>query len=81
MRWLSIMRMRFVSLFRRAAAGAQLDEELQFHLQRQIAENVAAGMNPDEARYAALRMFGNPASHSSLWQPGAARCSITWWAT
>jgi hypothetical protein len=38
-------------------------------------------MNPDEARYAALRMFGNPASHSSLWQPGAARCSITWWAT
>ena len=32
-----------------------------FHLERQIAENIAAGMAPDEARYAALRTFGNPA--------------------
>src|SRR6202041_1879139 len=33
---------------------------LQFHLEQQIAENVAAGMSKDEARYAAMRAFGNP---------------------
>ncbi|HEY6307474.1 MAG TPA: ABC transporter permease, partial [Candidatus Angelobacter sp.] len=34
--------------------------ELQFHLEQQVAENVAHGMNPEEARNAALRLFGNP---------------------
>jgi putative ABC transport system permease protein len=68
-------------LFRRGRAGAQLDEELQFHLHRQIAENIAAGMSADEARYAALRMFGNPgllreqtrATWSWNWLESAAR--------
>jgi putative ABC transport system permease protein len=45
----------------RGEAGTQLDRELQFHLDRQIAENLAAGMAPTEARSAALRAFGNPA--------------------
>jgi predicted permease len=35
-----------------------LDEELRFHLERQIEQNLAAGMPPDEARYAAMRAFG-----------------------
>jgi putative ABC transport system permease protein len=48
-------------LFRRGNAGARLDAELQDHLERQIAENVAAGMSTEEARFAALRVFGNPA--------------------
>jgi putative ABC transport system permease protein len=47
-------------LFGRGAAGQGLDDEIRFHLERQIAENVAAGMSADEARYAALRNFGNP---------------------
>lgn len=42
----------------KAATGQELDEELQFHIDHQIAENVAAGMSPDEARFAALREFG-----------------------
>ena len=33
---------------------------MQFHLEQQIAENIAAGMNKDEARHAAMRAFGNP---------------------
>lgn len=61
MRWLAQMRMRIQMLFMRGRAAVQLDEELRDHLERQIAENLAAGMNADEARYAALRMFGNPA--------------------
>ena len=47
--------------FRRGSAAVELDDELQFHLDRQIAENIAAGMTPEEARAAALRAFGNPA--------------------
>jgi putative ABC transport system permease protein len=35
-----------------------LDEELRFHLEQQIAQNIAAGMSPEAARYAALRAFG-----------------------
>jgi hypothetical protein len=37
-----------------------LDDEIQFHLEQQIAENIATGMCTDEARYAAMRSFGNP---------------------
>jgi len=35
-----------------------LFEELQFHLEKEIEKNIAAGMNPEEARNAALRSFG-----------------------
>jgi hypothetical protein len=48
------------TLFGRKAAGEQLDAELRFHLEEQIAENRRAGMSETEARQAALRLFGNP---------------------
>src|SRR5689334_13381696 len=35
-----------------------LSEELQFHLQKEIQKNIASGMTPESARYAALRSFG-----------------------
>jgi putative ABC transport system permease protein len=60
MRWLDRFWMKIWMLLHRGEAGRRLDEELQFHLDRQIAENVAVGMDPDEARCAALRSFGNP---------------------
>jgi predicted permease len=60
MRWLNKIVMRCRMLFLRSQAGDQLHDELQFHLDQQIAENIAAGMGPDEARLAALRLFGNP---------------------
>ncbi len=60
MRALDKLLMRARMLFRRGQAAAHLDHELQFHLDQQIAENLAAGMNPEEARRAALRSFGNP---------------------
>ncbi len=61
MRWLAQLRMRIVMLFWRPKAAARLDDELSFHIDRQIAENLAAGMSAEEARHAALRTFGNPA--------------------
>ena len=61
MRWLEQLRMRMGMLFGRDKAAAQLDAELCDHLERQVDENIAAGMSAEEARTAALRAFGNPA--------------------
>jgi predicted permease len=61
MRWLDQLRMTIKMLIGRAGAGSSLDEELRFHLDQQIFENIANGMSPAEARSAALRAFGNPA--------------------
>ena len=61
MRWLAQLQMRIQMLLGRNRAATRLDDELTFHLDRQVAENIAAGMTPDEARYSALRTFGNPA--------------------
>ena len=55
MRLVSIVRLRLRSLFSRAAVEQELDEELQYHLEREIEENLAAGMGRQEARSAALR--------------------------
>jgi predicted permease len=60
MRWTDKLRMRLHTLFGRRAADVELDRELRFHLEQQIEENRAAGMNETEARQAALRLFGNP---------------------
>jgi predicted permease len=51
---------RLQTLFRRNRNARQLDDEIQFHLEQQIAENLASGLNPQDARHAALRTFGNP---------------------
>src|SRR5246127_1707706 len=60
MRLLDRLRMLSHTLFSRQAADAELDSELGFHLEQQIAENRAAGMSETEARQAAVRLFGNP---------------------
>ena len=51
----------FFSLFHKPSLDAELSDELRFHLDRQIAENIASGMSPTEARRAALRDFGGVA--------------------
>ncbi|MGB6743156.1 MAG: ABC transporter permease, partial [Terracidiphilus sp.] len=61
MRWLTQLTMKIRMLFQRRKAAACLDDELRFHLDRQIEENLADGMSASEARCAALRTFGNPA--------------------
>jgi predicted permease len=60
MRWLNQLIMKLQTLFARGAAGRQLDDEIRYHLERQIAENLAAGMSRNEARCSALQAFGNP---------------------
>jgi len=40
-------------------SGKRLQDEIQAHIDFEIQENVEAGMTPEEARYAAMRKFGN----------------------
>jgi hypothetical protein len=56
--WFYTLPLRLRSLFRRPQAEQDLDEEMQYHLDMQIKENIQRGMIPSEARYAALRKFG-----------------------
>jgi putative ABC transport system permease protein len=49
---------RLRGLFRHNRLEHELDDEIGFHLEMQIEDNLKAGMRPAEARYAALRSFG-----------------------
>src|SRR5262245_11233467 len=57
-RWFYTAPLRLRSLFRRRQVEQELDEELRYHLDRQIEELIAKGMTPIEARYAAMRALG-----------------------
>ena len=50
MRVITVLRLRLRSLLRRDRVDQELDEELRYHLERDIEESVLAGMDPDEAR-------------------------------
>ena len=57
-RWLAQLRVALRSILSRTRVEDELDEEMQFHLERQIDEGLRAGLAPEEARYAALRAMG-----------------------
>ncbi len=58
MRLLSELRERLRALFDRGREDSELDEELAFHLEMQIEENVRRGMTPEEARRQAQLKLG-----------------------
>src|SRR6266540_313360 len=55
---LNKFRLRLRALFFKSRLEEELDEEVRFHLEREIEENIARGIGPEEARMAALRSFG-----------------------
>jgi len=57
---MSILR-RITNLFSRHSMQREIDAELASHLEMRIEDNLAAGMNPKQARRKALVGFGNPA--------------------
>jgi hypothetical protein len=57
-RWPAKVVHRLRSLLFRNRLDQELAEELHFHLEQQIAEDIAAGMNPEDARASALRKLG-----------------------
>src|SRR5262245_18251078 len=49
---------RLINLFRRRSLDAEIDAELQFHIEQRTRDNVEAGMTIDQARHDAERRFG-----------------------
>jgi predicted permease len=58
MRWIYKLPLRLRSLFRKSRIERELTEELRFHVEELMEQNVAKGMTPGEARYAAVRELG-----------------------
>ncbi len=50
---------RLLSLTRRRRLERDMEEEMRFHLEMQIEQNLEVGMAPEDARHAAQRQFGN----------------------
>ena len=57
------LRFRARTLFGRAELEQQLDEELQFHFDMQVAVNLQTGMSPMVAQTMARRQFGSVSQH------------------
>src|SRR5216117_3787175 len=58
MSWPSVLAARLRGLCERKRLERELDDEVRFHLEMQIEDNLKAGMTPAGARHAALRKFG-----------------------
>jgi predicted permease len=52
---------RILNLLSRSTVEREIDAELEAHIEMRAADNIAAGMPPEEARRDALLKFGNPA--------------------
>src|SRR5499433_954319 len=52
------LKLKLRALFHKSEMEVELDRELSFHLDREIEQNLKRGMNPEQARSAALRSFG-----------------------
>jgi putative ABC transport system permease protein len=58
MRWRYKLPLRLRSLLHGERVDRELSDEIRFHLERQVEENLAQGMPPEEARLAARRALG-----------------------
>ena len=58
MSWTRVIAARLRGLFDHNRMERELDDEVRFHLDMQIRDNLKTGMDPSEARYAAMRSFG-----------------------
>jgi predicted permease len=54
----SKLRTRLRALLRKSGMESELDEELRLHIEQQTEQNIRLGMNPEDARHAALKAFG-----------------------
>ncbi len=55
---LSSLIRRWRALFHKQEFENELDDEMRFHLEREIEQNMSNGMSPEDARFAALKSFG-----------------------
>jgi len=59
MRWQARLQVIARSLFRRNQAERDLDAELRDHFAQEVDSGLRAGLSPEEARFAAQRLFGS----------------------
>lgn len=58
MTWLRTIQLRFRARFQKRKLDAEMDDEMRSHIEMRTQANIETGMNPEEARFAALRQFG-----------------------
>ncbi len=68
---LRVLLSKLTGIFRKARLEQHLDEDVRAHVEMLTEENLRKGMDPEEARYAALRQFGNVSSMKE-------ECRETW---
>src|SRR5437867_11221617 len=56
--WFHKLKLRLRALVQKEKLDTQMEDEMRSHIEMQTQENIEAGMNPEEARYTALRQFG-----------------------
>lgn len=57
--WIRVFAARLRGLFGRRQTGHELEDEIQLHIQMLTDRFILQGMEPDDARAAARRQFGN----------------------
>src|SRR5215831_8297338 len=55
---LKSLKVRMRALLRKNRVEQELDEELRYHLEKDVERHIARGLSPEDARKAALRGFG-----------------------
>lgn len=79
MQWLNSIVNSARSLFGRRREEEAVNEKPRFHVDREIEQNPAAGMPPAEARYAAVRAFGNSAAVREQTPAAWGLCNFDLW--
>jgi predicted permease len=75
------LRRRLSNLFSRSQNDREIDAELRAHIELRIADNLSAGMSPEDARRDALLRFGNPtATRERVAQADAALTLASIWS-
>jgi hypothetical protein len=54
-RWFYKLRLRCRTIFQRNQVERELDEELRFHIDHRVEQEIARGLTPEAARYVAVR--------------------------
>ena len=58
-RWLSSLPLRMRTLVKKRATEMELDEEIRFHVERQVDALVERGVSPETARGMAMKEMGD----------------------
>jgi hypothetical protein len=75
---LRVLFSRLSGLFGKSNIENDLDDELGFHLQMEVAENMRKGMSEDEARVTAKRRFGNMAQVKETYRDCGRTCDTAY---